>query len=70
MSDPVFTTVVLTTDEIELLVAAVQDARDLEPFSRKTVHDKLWTALKDAASREDIDLSPRTPAKRRQVAVR
>jgi hypothetical protein len=71
MSEPISTNVLLTTEEIEMLVAAIQEARDFDPFSRKTVHDKLWAALKDAAAREDADLIPRNgSSKRRQVALR
>lgn len=70
MSDPIITSVLLTTEEIELLVAAIQDARDFDPFTRKMLHDKLWMALKDAAAREDADLTPRATNKRRSVALR
>ena len=70
MAEPIISTVLLTTEEIELLVAAIQDARDIDPFNRKLLHDKLWAALKEAAAREDTELTPRSPSnKRRPVAL-
>ena len=71
MNEPITTTVLLTTDELEVLVAAIQDLRDMDPFARKTLHDKLWSALKEAAAREDADLPARSSSsKRRPVPVR
>ncbi len=71
MSEPIITNVLLTTEEIELLVAAIQDAGDIDPFNRKLLHDKLWSALKEAAAREDVEMPPRGSSnKRRPVGVR